>query len=362
MSLSLSLALGAVGSLVVAAVLPRRETFALGALVATAAAAVRTGGAGAGLFALVAAAALMLAFVDRPERRVAAVASLISAISLLASPAWLPLQGGAAVLALVIAPVAVAAIAAALRDQAARIPLAAVLALLPFPIAAVAPAHVELAVAHDGAAGAWALSQGLGYVGAPAWADTLWAAGPWLLFGGVLVAYARPTGRLRFGVIGAMAVALAVAAAAQVAGIVSASPLLTSSHAGLGGAALPTNTGALLDAAPGLTVGLRLAAIAWLLCPAPHQESYPHVPAMAAVAALMAVAWLAPAWFGQRWMADPAVLSLGLIALIATLLSVDSGRESGVSALLSAALGLAGLLLIGSGELGWRVAGVVMGR
>ncbi len=369
MSVTLTTAIVAFSAFGLATALPRKWTFLLAGALAVAAAATRVHGAGAGVVALVAGGALVWARADCAAlaRRSAAFGLACAAAALLSAPPAPGLHLGPLVLASAAPLVAALALTAALRDEAARRPLALLLALLPFPVAAVAPAHAELAVAFDDAVGAWGLRHGLAFsrVHWPAWADAVWQAGPWLLLCVVLLSIARPSPRLRWGALAVVGFTLLAAAVAQLIGALEAQPHLQGVDVGVSGPGLAIRERIALDGSAGLTVLLRVGAIAALLGPGGVQRpgGVAPVAAMSALVLLAAAAAIAPAWFGAGWMGDPAISALLLIALLAIAVSLrPAGEESRVSGLLHAALATAGLALIGGGELGWRVAGVVFGR
>ena len=369
MNLTLGLAIVAVAAFGLATAVPRKWTFLLAGTLAVAAAATRVHGAGAGAVALVAGGALVWARADYAglARRSAAFGLACAAAALLSAPPAPGLHVGPLVLALAAPVVAALALTTALRNEAARRPFAVILALLPFPVAAIAPAHAELAVAFDDTVGAWALRRGLAFSSAhwSAWADAVWHAGPWLLLCVVLLSIARPSPRLRWGAIGVVGLTLLAAAVAQVIGALDALPHLQGVEVGVGGPGLAIREHIALDGSAGLTVLLRVGAITWLLEPGVADRHGVHAPvtAIAALTLLGAAAAIAPAWFGAGWMGDPGISALLLIALLAITVSLrPAAVASRVSGILHAALATAGLVLIGAGELGWRVAGVVLGR
>lgn len=373
MSMTLALALASTVGFGVAVTSPRRATMLLAALLAMVAACARVHGAGADVAALVAAAGVALAFADTQQRGAPIFGLACSAVALLAAPPAPALAVAPLALALAAPVVATLALAAALQGRHVRTPLAVVLALLPFPSAAIAPAHAELSVTFDGAAGAWAMGQGLSFAPShwPAWADALWSNGPWLLFAIVLVAYARADRRVQVMTTVAVGSALLAAAVAQGLGAMDAPQVLQAAGVGITGDALPLRSSVAMDGSAGGLVLLRLAAIVGLLQAHnsddldARQADVPlaAIAAIGALLLLLGATIIAPSWYGAGWMGDPGVASLLLLVLVASVVSVGSrGLSERASGWLHAGLATAGLLLVGGGDLGWRVAGVVFGR
>lgn len=370
--------------LVAAAIVPRRPLLLAATLACAAAIAIQLPGHGFGAVGLVVAAGLAMAaghVAPGAARLLSLLAALWAAGAALAPHPpvpvnWPILWTNGVIMAL--AAAAVAATATRLLERPVERTCLWVAVLLAFaPMGSGGPllplgAAVELPLT-DGT-GAWLQSAALSFASAqmPPWAPWLWRYLPWLLLALTLIGHARRGPRL-------VAVVLALGLAALAATVAAWSqPALAWLNGDLNvlaaaGQAFPARALAsqrAVDVAP-LTMALaRLATIGVLIWP----RSLPSRPAdepgsmarrfevatlVLAGAALLSWCLLAPSWAGALWVFDPAAMAVlaTLVAGFGVLWAHPRADAAWPWRLVQLA---AALLAIGGGDLGWRVAGLLM--
>ena len=235
-------------------------------------------------------------------------------------------------------------------------------------------AAIELPLA-DGT-GAWLQTASLAFAATtlPPWAPVLWRYLPFALLALTLLAQARPRPRLVAAAtatgalaIAAVAIAWSTPALAWLDGDLS---VLAAAGTPFPGVARTLSGEPAVDAGPLLLLIARLASIGVLLWPWSLRSPATGADAVVgrrldwsamALSGALLLSWsfLAPGWAGALWVLDPAALAT-LAALAAAFGVLAAGGDEGRAWPWRLIQFTAALLVIGGGEVGWRVAGLLM--
>ena len=286
------------------------------------------------------------------------------------APGALPMASAALGILLCASGVAAIVLVVAHGGSLVRVGAALVVVLAPAPLSIVTPL-AGLAELPLGAAPAATLHRGtvlLDLATAPAWAVAGWRGAPWLFAIAALVGWARGARAtvIGFSIVAAALVAFAATCWPSLAAHLgpTASIVTDPRHFGLATTVIPGQLQ--LDGAAALLTLIRGAAGAALLI-APlkieptHGSSIAIADGIVLALSLVAVgvwAVLAPPLVGPHWHSDPAALAV-MAAALSSLFLLRWPRSD--ASLLLRAVQFAGCgVVLGGGDLGWRVASVLL--
>ncbi len=257
-----------------------------------------------------------------------------------------------------------------------RAAVAALVAILPLtPGGAFLPLGARIEMPLSGTLHAWLQGDGLAVDPATwsGWVGDLWQATPALWFACVVWCWCSQRGLYRAVALGLAALVGGLEVAAQWSHVAAASaamsPLVAPDHAFV--AQITTLSQWRIDAAPALLLMARLLTITLLVGPiwsAVSRDDRDDVAPGWLDRFGMVLGWgllllwavLAPNWAGTLWFLDPAAMALFAVVGCAHALHGEVSRDSTGERWLRVGQTAAALLIVGGGQIGWRVSGMLL--